>query len=205
MMRKCSVVLVALLLAATICSAADTATMGMAGRPYIGGGLLYSLQDFTGDNADHISWGHALGDNSWGLYLKGGYFVMDNVAVEGLYRYHNEWEGTEDLTGLDGEITVKANDLTVNGKYFFPVEQFMPFAVVGIGYAQFKSEADIKGFEGADIDDTESGPLARAGAGCLYFFDDNIGVDVEATYNMGFQDIDDANFIDFMAGVVVAF
>jgi opacity protein-like surface antigen len=171
----------------------------MAGRPYIGGGFLYGIEEFTGDNAD-LSW-----DNTWGLFLKGGYFVTENIAVEGLYRFHNEWTATEGLEGVDADISASANDLTVNGKFCFPMEQIMPYVVAGAGYIQWKAEADIKGYDGGDYDDTESGPLARAGAGCDYFFDDNIGIEVEATYNMGFQDVDDLNFIDIMAGIIVAF
>jgi outer membrane protein W len=186
MMRMCSVVMLALLFAATMCSAA-----GMAGRPYAGGGILYSYEEFTGDNSD-IDFG-----NTWGAYLKGGYFVTENIAVEGLYRYHNEWEG--DVENV--RVTLKANDLTVNGKYYFPMEQIMPYAVFGVGYIQFKADNDLAG-TGSD---TESGPLARGGVGCDYFFDDNIGVELEGTYNMGFQDVDDGNFFDVLAGVIFAF
>ena len=217
MTRSCWVVLFALLFAATMCSAA-----GMAGRPYVGGGLLYSIERFGDDvtDGDDIL-GEIDFENTWGLFAKGGYFVSDLVAIEALARYHHEYKadqsGSMDLGyGLGGaseqvSVKVKEFDLTLNVKGFLPVSgQFLPYGVLGAGYARFTTDLDDS-FQGLGQDETvsesetDSGPLARIGAGCDYFFSDNIGVEGEITYNRGFSDIKGADFIDITIGAIYAF
>jgi opacity protein-like surface antigen len=223
MMRTCSVVLFALMFAASMCSAAQ-----WAGRAYVGGGLLYSIERFTSDiTSIDDSEGHSSDldfDNTWGLFAKGGYFVMEDpviVAVEGLARYHHEYKASDSETadlglGLGGvsadvDFKIKGYDLTVNAKAFLPIDApVMPYGVAGIGYARFKAEGDIS-VEGAGVSvdesdsETESGVLARIGAGCDYFFDDNFGVEGEVSYNHCFNDLKGLNFVDFTVGVIYAF
>ena len=217
-MRACWVVLFAVLLAATMCSAGQ-----WEGRPYAGGGLLYSVERFNGDVTDDT--GDADFDNSVGLFLKGGYFLMEDpviLAVEGLARYHNKYEASESIHddegfgfgGIDaeGSIEVKGYDLTVNGKVLVPVtEQILPYGVVGLGVARFTADIDAS-VEGAGIEaevisdsETENGPIARFGAGCDWFLSDNLGIEGEISYNKCFSDLDGVNFVDFTIGAIYAF
>ena len=224
MTRSCWVVLLSVLFAATMCSAGQ-----WAGRPYVGGGLLYSVErfgdEFTSmddDEGDSIDVDF---DNSLGLFVKGGYFIMEDpviLAVEGLARYHHKYEASESIHedagfgfgGVDADATVKVKgyDLTVNGKVLVPVsEQIMPYGVAGVGYARFKADIDASvsgaGLSADVVSDSESenGPIARVGAGCDYFFSDNLGIEGEVSYNKCFSDLKGLDFIDVTIGAIFAF
>lgn len=218
-MKTCWIMLFALVFGASMCSAAK-----WAGRSYVGGGLLYGIERFDDDvtsaDDEDISLDFDF-DNSWGLFAKGGYFVLDNVAVEGLFRYHHEYKASESenvdvglgFGGIDFDMDakIKSYDLTLNAKVFLPLDApIMPYGVVGGGYARFKltgeATASALGISESDSEsETDSGPLARIGGGCDFFLSDNIGVEAEATYNKCFSDIKGANFVDVTLGMLFAF
>jgi opacity protein-like surface antigen len=194
------VVLFAILFAASICSAGQ-----MGGRPYAGGGLLYSVERFGDDGIgddDDDGVGNLDFDNSWGLFAKGGYFILDYLAVEGLFRYHHEYKADLASGGVSADLTIRSCDLTLNVKGFLPIDlPVLFYGVVGGGYAQAQTELDLGG---SDSDD-QGGGIARAGAGADYFVSDNVGIEAEVTYNHCFNDLEDMNFIDINVGVIYAF
>ena len=93
---KKSVLILVLVAAVLICGSANAAVekatpqCSTAGRFYIGGGLQYDIANFReGDDWIVDDWEL---ENTWGLQLKGGYFVLDYLAIEGLFQYHHNFK-----------------------------------------------------------------------------------------------------------------
>jgi opacity protein-like surface antigen len=219
MMKTCWGVMFAMVFAASMCSAAQ-----WAGRPYVGGGALYSIERFNSDVTSIDDEDESLDldfKNSWGVFAKGGYFLLDFVAVEALARYHHEYKASESenvdfglgFGGVDvsGDFKIKGYDLTLNAKGYLPLDApIKPYGVIGGGYGRFKATVDLSasamGISASDSEsDTESGPLARIGGGCDVFLSDNVGLEVEASYNKCFSDLEGIKFVDVTLGMLFAF
>jgi len=179
------------------------------GRAYLGGGLLYDLEDFSG-NRDNLDW-----ENSWGLNLKGGYFFSDHFALEGLLQYHLGFEASksESIDGISDEwdFEVSLWDFTANAKVYIPLESpLRPYAVGGIGYATAEAEAKrtlrLPGFsESGSESESESDFCGRIGAGLDIFISDDFGLEFEVAYNLGLGDLDDFCFISLNLAALYAF
>ena len=218
-------VILPLVLGSSLAAQTADAVYGGPGQWYAGVGVAYNIERFTGDLESYYVEGgseDADFDNTWGLGFKGGYFLTDFLAVEGLFQYHHEFEWSETLhwggpfvQDVKGTATVKGYDFTVNGKVFLPpkvlpIPQLRPYAVLGLGYGRFKAEWDVKatGAVSATVYSesvTESGPFGRFGIGSDFFFNKNIGVEAEIAYNIGFGDLDNGRIIILSAGVVYLF
>ena len=174
-------------------------------------------------------------DNSFGFNLKAGYYIMEYLAVELLFQYHFkfEYDGEGSLSGwpasnvyfedteeINGEY--KGYDVTLNGKGYLLTGDVRPYGVVGLGYMSFKREQDqdysglkryyytsytttIRTSSSHHYSDDLSGFCARVGAGCDYFLTENLGLEAEVAYNMGFSDVDAVRFLGANLGVLYVF
>jgi len=201
-----------------------------AERFYVGGGLIYSISDIElsaeGETAET--------DNGFGLGVKGGYFLNDFLALEGLLRYHFNYSVDEEVqisaveenyawaadAKIDGDGAVL--DFSVNAKGYLPLKgNFRPYGVAGLGYAFGKVDydADTAGYwwylnnpsnrfsYEEDWSDTESESdfFARLGIGGDFFFDRTFGLEGEFSYNFGFGDLDKLKFYDLYLGTIFLF
>ena len=206
-------------------SAVPVEAGNLPGRSYVGVSPMLAIERFKSDWTEVDTEDSAYNidlDNSWGLNLKGGYEVNEYLAVEALFQYFHTFEQPEreyfddagwGLGGMDveAEVSAKGYTFTLNAKVMLPIEKIRPYAVAGIGFARYKLEAKVKAatpygmLEAESTSDTESGPYARVGAGCDYFFTDKIALQVEAAYHAGMKDISAARIVTLSAGILYAF
>jgi len=189
----------------------------MAERWYLGGGFQLDIPSFKtynevvdGEDIDVDDF-----DNTWGLQLKAGYYILDYLAIEGLFQYHRkfEWESDSysdpDLGTVSGKIEVSGFDFSVNVKGILPFGIFRPYAVAGLGFMRGKAKAtgtyDSPWAPPVSYSESESdsGPMGRIGIGCDVFVSESFGLEAEVAYNAGMGDIDYARFTALSAGVII--
>jgi opacity protein-like surface antigen len=188
-----------------------------AERWYLGGGFQLDIPNFKtynevvdGEDIDVDNF-----DNTWGLQLKAGYYILDYVAVEGLFQYHRKFEWDSDsysdpvLGTVSGKIEVSGFDFSVNVKGILPLGIFRPYAVAGFGFMRGKAKAtgtyDSPWAPPVSYSESQShsGPMGRIGIGCDVFVSENFGIEAEVAYNAGMGDIDYARFTALSAGVII--
>jgi len=188
----------------------------MEERWYLGGGFQLDIPIFKtynevvdGEDIDVDDF-----DNTWGLQLKAGYYILDYLAVEGLFQYHRkfEWESDSysdpDLGTVSGKVEVSGFDFSVNVKGILPLGIFRPYAVAGLGFMRGKAKATVTydshwGPVSGSESQSDSGPMGRIGIGCDVFVSENLGIEAEVAYNAGMGDIDYARFTALSAGVII--
>lgn len=153
-----------------------------------------------------------------GFSLKGGYFFAENFALEALFQYHPRYKLKGDYgreieypierdrvhARLDGEL--RGWDFSLNPKYFFLDGNIRPYGVGGLGYMGFRRKGSAEGtvhteviggetFERTigdqDISKSKSSFYVRIGGGCDLMLSDNLGVELEAAYNLGLDSVDE--------------
>lgn len=131
-----------------------------------------SLFESTGDDFSEDS---VELDNSWGVDVKAGKRINNWFSLEAEYQYVNGFD-----FNIDGEkaLTLKANTLTGNVKFHYPIQRFIPYAVAGIGGTWFQVEDETS--IGLDFDgDTVF--AGRLGAGFDVFINKNWAVNANYT------------------------
>ena len=153
-----------------------------------------------------------------GISLKGGYFFAENFSLEALFQYHPRYKLKGDYSReidypierdrvtarLDGEL--RGWDFSLNPKYFFLDGNIRPYGVGGLGYMGFRRKGSAEGtvhteviggetFERTigdqDISKSKSSFFVRVGAGGVLLLSDNLGVELEAAYNLGLDSVDE--------------
>ena len=184
---------------------------------YLGGGVSYTIPDFDDDWGDdavqtvNVS-GYSMDlDNSVGAYIKGGYFLSEFVAIEGLFQYLGEMTSEQAKAEWQDDVSIKGITLTVNAKGYLPGDMgsFMPYGVLGLGLGRFEYDGIIK--EGttapdpsfASENDDYTGLFLRGGGGCTVMVAENVGLEAEVTYGLGTGDIDVAKMITVTGGIII--
>ncbi len=184
---------------------------------YLGGGFQLDIPNFktqyiTIEDEDDLGVNDF--DNTWGLQLKAGYYILDYLAVEGLFQYHRKFEWESDsfsdpvLGTVSSKVEVSGFDISVNVKGILPLGIFRPYAVAGLGFMRGKAKAtgtyDSPWLPEVSYSESESdsGPMGRIGIGCDVFVSESFGLEAEIAYNAGMGDIDYARFTAISAGVI---
>lgn len=161
--------------------------MGEAFDDYEG---TWLIGDVTVDVKVETSLGLSFG----GKFLYG---LTPNIALAALVDYQQiKYEATasaEGETASDSQ-TESWIAFNVNGMYFFNTEaQFCPYVEAGPGFY-------MPSVEGAD---SKFG--INAGAGFLYMFQDNMGVDFGGRFHMIFTEDIKTNYIEIHGGIMFFF
>lgn len=183
-------------------------------RGYLGGGPLYDFENFRGDMG-RCGW-----DNSWGFNLRGGAYLSEFFALEGLIQYHNEFSSKRPYSGyfwniwfdpaFNTRIRFCDYDFFINGKASLPLGAFRPYALAGIGvvYSRAKIEQEISadGFR-LDISYTTntSDVMWRVGGGIDALLSEHVGLNAECAYQAGVNFLDDLRFLTLSAGLLYVF
>lgn len=218
-------------LAIFLAFAAYPAFSQSAGEFYLGGGVHYAIEDFDLETDGEPGAPEFDFDDSWGMNLRAGYFLHENIAVEGLFQYHFGFSWDESLAmeepinggiirergRLDADLS--AMDFTVNLRAVLPVERFRPYAVAGLGFIRGEMEMDLDIeaeliVDGEVIDrfaasqsesESETELMARFGLGCDFLLSDSWGINGEFAYNMPFGDLDEIRFYTLGVGAFYRF
>jgi hypothetical protein len=152
---------------------------------YVGAGGSYAVENFDEDG-DFINTNY---DNSWGVNAKVGYHLHELLDLEFNFDYLEEFEGD---AGVDVEVMTYMFTL----KGFFPIaSEKVKLSVVaggGLMYAEAGSDDEIDG-------------CAKLGLGFDYFLIQNFSAGIEGNYTLGFGDLDDIQYFNFILGVAYHF
>jgi len=166
-------------------------------------------------------------EDSGGANVLLGYRIWSWFALELQY----EWVDEYDIKGsvemfvplsppvlLSGKLySIEGHTLTVNTKWIIPFWRIQPYLLIGGGVAMSDvskgSLADeFAALSGADIDDgTDFRPAARAGLGLDLYVTKHIVVNAQASAvlttlkNQDIGDVDDLNYMSFIAGLQYRF
>jgi len=149
--------LAAAFLAAALCAAAP-ASAGM-----VLGGTRSAGNSYARFQAGAFSSG---GDTSWSVYGAYGYYVLQNVALEGSAGFYNEDRSYGDLTIWPLSLSIKAG---------VPLEQFFPYVLAGVD-VQYIDADDA----GRNDSDTATG--YHVGAGAEFDLSRNVYMGIEYRY-----------------------
>lgn len=137
---------------------------------------------FGGDLTDRpVSGSEPQLDDDFTLGLRYGYNITEQWGVEVSLGYNPN--SVTDLEGSDVDIDLLMLDVDAIW-HLLPAQEWVPYVVAGIGYAQADLDRPIIGTSGATtyrIDD-DSGFTANAGVGLKWFATDRLIVRAEARY-----------------------
>ena len=162
---------------------------------YVGLGMAGGLSNFDGA-------AHGAG-NSPGFDVCGGYRFTDNVAVEALYEYMNDFEkGRHDAPG---NAHLSTNNVSVMGKLLAPVPgltNLQPYVSGGIGFLNVDGAERFSGPEGA-VHHVGSGTelAGRVDGGVDYFLTPQISTFLDAGYVMPTEHLDHLDYVSLSLGV----
>ncbi len=194
------------------------------GRWYVGGGLHYSIENFRNKLGDYNL------DDTWGINVNIGYIALDYLAFDLRFQYHNQFKAKESGTtshlyvsgtgefsmqqgNYDHTVTLRAYDFTLNIKGRYPMDNIVPYAVVGTGilHGKVKEEYSFNPYSwfAAPFYETYSESMSdmcmRFGAGGDFLFSDNFGINFEIAYNIGYGSVSNIRFTTANIGVVHIF
>lgn len=123
--------------------------------------------------------------------------VNDTFGINSRFGYRlNKWISTEmQLEWLDGFdvnvlgetiFTMESFTWTVNGKFYYPVEQFQPYLLLGVGLSSYKVKDQIGIGENFDNATDFSG---RLGIGFDVYFTNNWSIYVENSVVLSTADL----------------
>jgi len=183
-------------------------------RGYLGGGVLYDFEHFQGDIGG-LDW-----DNSWGFNLRGGAYLSEYFALEGLFQYHNEFDLQEPFSGyfrhiwidpaFNTRIRLRDYDFFLNGKACLPLGIVRPYVTAGFGVvyseARLKQEFSTDGFH-LEVSYTTSTSdfMWRAGGGIDAYLAEHFGLNLECAYQAGIGDLSDLRLLTLSAGLSYVF
>ncbi len=166
-----------------------------SGRIFMGGGLGYSFEIFSGE-LDSVNW-----KNAYNLDLKGGYFFTEWLALEAVAGYAGPFIHEYDFWSSTYRDHLNVFSLTGNLKLLLPAgDKFALYAVGGAGYGWTRIDWDYGGGHY-----TESGPWGRGGLGMNFYADPHAALELEVTYNTGFEDLSDLHYVALTANALWIF
>lgn len=139
--------------------------------------------------------------NTFGINLlpRGGYFVMDNLAV-----------GVDLLVSLSSEKS-KSSDYKYSettlaigpfGRYYFPMEKINPFVEANVGFGTWKQKYS----NGSSTEDKENLMLFGVGAGAGKSLGDNVMIEALVGYaSQTWKDQDDTKYTYGSIGLKIGF
>lgn len=136
--------------------------------------------------------------STFGFMVSGGYFVIDNIEVFGMFEFERE-------TVKNGaEVTETTFKLGVGGNYYFDLKsELFPYAGGFLGYMSTKEE---NGYD-SEVKGTQFG----VHGGAKYFLNDFVAIDGGAEFSIGmgtaksggYEDDVDVNEFKLYGGVAV--
>jgi len=171
---------------------------------FIGAGGSYGIENFDG-GGDF--------DNTWGVNAKIGYHLLDELAVQFDYDYLREFEDKEgiDLFGdsFDGkaELEIMTYILSLKGNFRVKWYQVIsPYIIAGLGIMHADADYKISG-AGISMDSSsdETDLCGKIGGGFDFLLTENLSVNLEGNYTLGFRDLEDIQYFHFILGVVFRF
>lgn len=135
---------------------------------------------------------------SFGVDGRLGYRIDPRAALEGQFTWIRSFDvrtrtATDDLSGEARFLTG-----TANAKFFLLTHRIQPYLVLGLGYGW--SEIDMQGG-----DESDSGFVARAGAGVDLYGTRMVALNLEASYLLATGDVDPFDHIAIGAGLTLRF
>jgi len=147
-------------------------------------------------------------DNAWGIDIKVGKRIYTWLSLEVEYEYINGF----DFSIFDVKVnSLQVNTLTGNVKFHYPIQRFIPYAVLGIGGAWYRVTDDTGLFDDFDSDTALAG---RAGVGFDLFLNQNWAVNanytvVLSTYDLTspteLENVSDVHYGAFQVGIAYYF
>lgn len=151
--------------------------------------------------------GYSLPMGDWGDYFDGtfaygvsaGYNPLPNLEIEAAFLRHSHGsDKIEDAitwyTGIPVALDVNINELTLNGKYCFPIDQVRPFVTGGIGMYFWEIEASAYG---VSVSESENDFGFNFGGGLDFDVAANLSLGIELKYNIVTGDFDDT-YLNFL-------
>jgi len=137
--------------------------------------------------------------NNIGVELDGRYTLSSKVTLQD--------PSDEDTLEYD---TAKHYTITLNLIYRFLSGKFRPYVVLGGGIdkllAEDKTYVSEYGYEIEFLTPEKTiDPLVSLGGGVQYFFNDNLGIRLDFRYVVIFDDPDNVNNLNIVAGVCLGF
>ena len=171
----------------------------------VGGSFDVHLFEST---ANDVSDGVVDLDNAWGIDIKVGKRIKRWLSLEVEYEYINGF----DFSISDVKVnSLQVNTLTGNVKFHYPIQRFIPYAVLGIGGAWYRVTDDTGLFDDFDSDTALAG---RAGVGFDLFLNQNWAVNanysvVLSTYDLTspteLENVSDVHYGAFQVGIAYYF
>jgi opacity protein-like surface antigen len=130
-------------------------------------------------------------DNAIGVAGRLGYRFTPYLAAEGQVEYSGDFI---DCCGADLTATL----VTVNAKLYVLQDQLQPYVLAGMGGA-------FGNASGVGVSVNENGFVAKVGGGLDFYINENLGLELEAAYNIGTGDLDDFNYTSLGWGAFYRF
>jgi opacity protein-like surface antigen len=142
-------------------------------------------------------------NGSWAGHVFFGYGVWENLTIEASFSYYLGFEPNEDA--LD-DFEVGLWDIMGSAKYGFPMGDFTPYIIGGLGWAKIDADGGLQIPDSdGELDDNQSGLIARIGGGVEYKLTEQLMLMGDIGYNFTFGDIEDWNFFDVRVGIGYTF
>lgn len=186
---------------------------------YVGAGYTYYAEHFQGALSDILH-------NTGGFTIRAGYRVTEDISLEAVYQYYDEFRHRKDVTspewwylvstsgipsasGYLETVTVTGYDITVNAKATLPFGFVRPYGIIGLGFGRSRLKVTEEGYTAAAAtysgSEVWTGCLGRVGVGCDLHVIGGLGLAVEAVYNAGFGDLQTLRFVSLSAGACYLF
>ncbi len=132
-------------------------------------------------------------DNTQGLNLRVGNQINDNFAIELTYDYLDSftWSGYGLNINVDIETLMLAAKITAG-------EKLKPYLTAGAGI--MRGELSVLG-----MSESETDLCGKIGAGIDYMITDNISLGIEGAYILGFNDLDQIEYLQTTCGIAYHF
>lgn len=165
---------------------------------YVGLGMAGGLSNFAG--AAHGA------DDSPGFDVRGGYRFTDNVAIEALYEYMNDFgKGRHDFLENRAVGQLSTHNVSVMGKLLAPIPgltNLQPYVSGGIGFLNVDGAERFHRTDGAFHRVGSGTELAgRVDGGVDYFLTPQISTFLDAGYVMPTEDLDHLHYVSLSLGV----
>ncbi len=181
--------LVGILLAASLALMAQVASAQDYGRT----GLYGTVNGVVGVESFDISGVDF--DSSVGVSGRLGSHITPNFSLEGQVEY----AGTFDWNMFGESVEVSSTLLAVNGRLYLLTGRVQPYVLGGMGWGF----TDLDSSVGISADD--SGWVGRVGGGADIYINDQVGITLDAIYNITTGDIEDLNYLSIGWGLFYRF
>jgi len=185
---------------------------------YIGAGGSYALESFDVEDSDDLeSMGLKMDfGNSYGLNLKAGYCFSELFALEFNFDYlpSFEWDDRGSYQGfaiaVDSELKLMTYMLAGKLSPDFGFKKVKPYILAGIGMMDGDIDMSVSasGYGASastSASESDSDLCSKFGLGMDFYINDNVSLDFEGSYVLGFNDMDGMDYFHFTLGIAYHF